>query len=58
MARPMAAPSRAVPSQQTRQASTAAYPGAASGQQVQKAYIAKYGANEKGWMKPTGSLPQ
>jgi hypothetical protein len=33
----MAAPSRAAPSQQTRQASTAAYPGAASGQQVQKA---------------------
>lgn len=28
------------------------------GEQVQKAYIAKYGANETGWMKTTGSLPQ
>lgn len=27
------------------------------GVQIQKAYIAKYGANEKGWSKPTGSLP-
>jgi hypothetical protein len=34
----MAAPKRAAPPpQQTRSASTAAYPGAASGQQVQKA---------------------
>jgi NitT/TauT family transport system substrate-binding protein len=28
------------------------------GGQVQQAYIAKYGANETGWMKTTGSLPQ
>jgi NitT/TauT family transport system substrate-binding protein len=27
------------------------------GEQIQQSYIAKYGANETGWMKVTGSLP-